>query len=285
MYPPVVTKDPLSVQAAVEGLFVSMFPQGDRDFVSNAFGWAMDCFEGRYQDYQRIDALYHDFEHTLQVTLCLSRLVHGMHLHQAEPSLGEREFRLVLLAILFHDTGYLKKRTDLEGTGAKYTQIHVARSADFAKKMLLEKGFGPEAITSVGNMIRCTGVNADLSTIPFREPWERTLGCALATADLLGQMAAPDYVEKLPILFQEFAESARYQTGDPNATGLFRSAEDLIQKTPAFWEKYVLSKITKDFGSLYRYLSTPFPDGQNWYLEQIETNIARLKQHTTVGVA
>ena len=26
----------------------------------------MECFEGRYQDYQPIDAHYHDLEHTLQ---------------------------------------------------------------------------------------------------------------------------------------------------------------------------------------------------------------------------
>ena len=37
----------------------------------------------------------------------------------------------------------------------------------------------------------------------------RIVGFALGTADLLGQMAAPDYVDKLPVLYDEFVEAAR----------------------------------------------------------------------------
>lgn len=285
MYPPVFTKDASSVEAAVRSLYAEMFPHGETAFVARAFSWAADCFEGRYADYQAIDARYHDFEHTLQVTLCLGRLVQALHRAHVEPVLDEAKYQLVLLSILLHDTGYLKKRGDHSGTGAKYTQVHVARSAEFAKRLLAEKGYSPAQIHSVGNMIRCTGVNADMKAIPFTADWEKTLGAALATADLLGQMAADDYVEKLPILFEEFAESARYQTGDPKATGMFSSVQDLINKTPAFWEKYVVSKINKDFGGLYRYMSDPFPDGPNWYIQKIEANIERLKQSAVAVVA
>ena len=281
MYPTVSTKDPKSVATAVEELCGSMFPQGDRSFVGRAFGWAAECFEGRNKDYQAIDALYHDFEHTLQVTLCLGRLVAGMHTSGEGLKLSESQFQLVLLAILLHDTGYLKKRDDTEGTGAKYTQVHVARSAEFSRKLLNEKSYTSDQIRSVGNMIRCTGVNADLKSIPFQEEWEKVLGCALATADLLGQMAASDYVDKLPILFEEFAESARFQTKDPSATGMFASAEDLMIKTPFFWEKYVVPKITHDFGSLHKFLADPFPGGPNEYMERIEANIEILKKRVT----
>ena len=64
-------------------------------------------------------------------------------------------------------------------------------------------------------MIRCTGVNAALSVIPFQSEMEKVAGFALGTADLLGQMAAEDYVDKLPILYAEFAEAAALLQG-PN---------------------------------------------------------------------
>jgi hypothetical protein len=276
MLPVVDTKDPTAVQVEVQKVYLGMYPGGDRMFVPKVFGWAIDCFTGHYADYQAIDARYHDFEHTLQVTLCLVRLLQRRQVSGGLPATTQQMFELTLLAILMHDTGYLKKQSDTEGTGAKYTQIHVARSADFARQLLAEKGFQTPEINAVQHMIRCTGVNADLKAIPFQQDWERVLGFALATADLLGQMAAPDYVEKLPILFEEFAESARFQTGDPKATGIFKSAADLIQKTPMFWEKYVLPKINEDFQGIYKYLSVPYPDGPNEYLQQIQANINRL---------
>ena len=127
-------------------------------------------------------------------------------------------------------------------------------------------------------MIRCTGVNTDLKAINFASVLERKVGFALGTADLLGQMAAPDYVDKLPILFLEFAESGRFQAGRMTTGGNFNSAEDLMAKTPAFWEKYVLSKISDDFEGLYRFLNDPYPDGPNDYVERIEANMKRLRR-------
>lgn len=278
MYPSVDTKNPAAVQGAVLAIYRELFPSASPDFVPRVFGWAIDCFTGNHRDYQAIDARYHDFEHTLQVTLCMARLLQGRHEAEVQPILTQRMFELGLLAILLHDTGYLKKHGDNEGTGAKYTMIHVARSADFARELLQEKGFTETEINSIGNMIRCTGVNADLESIPFQADWERVAGAALATADLLGQMAADDYVEKLPILFEEFAESARYQTGDPKATGIFASALDLLQKTPTFWEKYVVPKINKDFQGLYQYLNHPYPSGGNYYLDRVTANIELLRE-------
>src|SRR5262249_44544091 len=132
MYPPTDTKDATAVEVEVQSAYRLMFPRGDRLFVPRVFGWAIESFTGHYRDYQAVDAQYHDFEHTLQGTLCLVRLLRGRHLAGAQPVLTERMFQLGLLAILLHDTGYLKKSGDTEGTGAKYTVTHVSRSADFA---------------------------------------------------------------------------------------------------------------------------------------------------------
>ena len=78
---------------------------------------------------------------------------------------------------------------------------------------------------------------------------------------------------KLPILFAEFAESARYS----GTKTMFESAEHLQKMTPMFWEKYVRPKIEKDFQGNFRFLSDPYPDGPNAYLAAIEANIGRAK--------
>lgn len=285
MYRQVDTKDPTAVEVEVQSAYLSLFPPGDKMFVPKAFGWAIDCFTGNYRDYQAIDARYHDFEHTLQGTLCMVCLLHRRCLARATPVLTQRLFELGLLAILLHDTGYLKKKSDTHGTGAKYTLIHVARSAEFAGGLLKEKGFQPREILAVQNMIRCTGVNVDLASIPFQSDLEQLVGFALGTSDLLGQMAAEDYVDKLPTLYLEFAESARYNAGKMSSAGYFTSAQDLMQKTPLFWEKYVQPKINRDFLGLYKYLNDPYPHGPNHYVDRINANIERLRGRLASVVA
>jgi hypothetical protein len=279
MYPPVVTKDPTAVEAEVQSTYLALFPDGDKIFVPRAFGWAMECFRGNYHDYQAVDAPYHDVEHTLQGTLCMARLLRGWQRAGEQPLLNSRIYKLGLLAILLHDTGYLKKRNDDEGTGAKYTVTHVERSAHFAAELLAEKGFGATDIKAVQNMIHCTGVNAALSVIRFQSELERVVGFALGTADLLGQMAAEDYVDKLPILFSEFAEATRFSNDKTHFVAMFSSAEDLMMKTPGFWQKFVQLKLNRDFGGLYRFLNDPYPDGPNEYLERIEANMDRLRKY------
>ena len=278
MFRPVDTRDPAAVEKEVLSIYTTLFPHGERAFVPRAFAWAAECFAGRYQDYGPIDARYHDFEHTMQGTLCLARLLQGRHAAGAVPVLTEKEFELGLLAILFHDTGYLKKRADTEGTGAKYTASHVGRSTGFAKAFLAAKGFSDADVLAVQNMINCTGVNVDLQAIRFQSELERTVGFALGTADLLGQMAARDYVDKLRVLFQEFDEAARFDAANLPRSFLFASAEELMRKTPAFWENYVQSKIGRDFGSLYTFLNDPYPDGPNRYLQEIHENMARIRK-------
>ncbi len=278
MYPPVVTNDPTAIEVEVQAACRAMFPQADPLFVPRVFGWAIECFTGSYQDYQAVDARYHDFEHTLRGTLCLARLLRGRHLAGAQPRFTQPMFQLGLLAMLLHDTGYLKKRDDTQGTGAKYTVTHVQRSAEFARDLLQEKGFNATDIKAVQHMIRCTGVNAALSVIPFQSELEQVAGWALGTADLLGQMAAEDYVDKLPILYAEFAEAAAYSKDRTHFIAMFSSAEDLMRKTPAFWENFVRLKLDRDFGGLHRFLNDPYPSGPNPYFERIEANIQRLCQ-------
>ena len=112
MYSSVVTKDPTAVEREVQAAYRAMFPEADPLLVSRAFAWVIECFSGHYQDYQAVDTRYHDFEHTLQGTLCLARLLRGRQAAGAQPQFTPRMFQLALLAILLHDAGYLKKRSD-----------------------------------------------------------------------------------------------------------------------------------------------------------------------------
>jgi hypothetical protein len=117
-----------------------------------------------------------------------------------------------------------------------------------------------------------------LSHLQFQDDAERVTGHILGTADLLGQMAADDYVDRLPILFAEFAEAAAFAKGKPSFILMFNSAADLLKKTPAFWDNYVKLKLDRDFSGQFRFLNQPPPDGNNHYLERIESNISRLRQ-------
>ena len=282
MQPSVVTKDPASVKVEVQSTYQHLFPKGNRAFVSEAFGMAVDCFRGRYKDYQPVDLPYHDLEHTLQGTLCFTQLLRGRHAAGVTPQLSQRVFELGVLAILLHDTGYLKKASDTHGTGAKYTITHVRRSADFASELLGEKGFAPAEIKAVQNMIYCTGVDSMLSGLPFQSEQEKIVGHALGTADLLGQMAAADYVEKLTALYREFAEAATFSKDRNHFVASFSSAEELMKRTPDFWENSVQPKLNRDFEGLYRFLNHPYPDGPNDYIARIESNIERLRKLTAV---
>ena len=274
------TKDPTAVRQEARNAYLGLFPDGDPAFVPNAFQWAVDCFLGKHKDYQPIDALYHDLEHTLQGTLCLVHLLSGRAASETLPKLDRKSFELGMLAILLHDTGYLKRNHDVGGTGAKYTYIHVQRSAEFAKELLQERGFSPAEISSVQNMIQCTGLKLEINSIPFQNDLEREIGQAVGSADLLGQMAASDYPYKLSILFLEFAEAARRDPINGVSHPKFECAEELIRNTPCFWENFVKPKLDHELGGVYRHLMGP--DGRNQYVDRIERNIDGIRRQIAV---
>lgn len=273
MFPTVATNDAAAVKAEVESIYLGIYPEGDSALVGRVFECVLKCFRGECTGYLAIDTRYHDLEHTLQGALCMARLLAARQKAQAKPLLDQSHFELGLLAILLHDTGYAKQENDTSGTGAKYTHTHVERSAKLAAKLLNQKGFAPREIRAVQNMIRCTGVNADLGAIPFESDVERIVGCALATADLLGQMAASDYIEKLPFLHAEFAEAAEFSGRHRFHGAAFLNADELLRNTPSFWRSYVRPRLDGDFGGLYRFLADPYPDGPNDYIDRIESNI------------
>jgi hypothetical protein len=76
-------------------------------------------------------------------------------------------------------------------------------------------------------------------------------------------------------------ESGKFN-GSNGAVG-FANAEDLMRKTPVFWQKYVLPKVEKDFLGLHRFLAQSATAGHNFYLERIEANIALLQRRLAIA--
>lgn len=270
------TRDTQAVQGVCQSAWREILGRDDAGLLGRGFAWLTQSFAGANPEFEPLDTRYHDLEHTMQGTLCLAHLMVGWHRSRTQPSLDERAVRTGLFAILLHDTGYLKGRGDLHGTGAKFTPIHVQRSAEVAGRYLPTERFTAEEVLAAQSMIRCTGVNADIRALNFQRPVDRQVGCALATADLLGQMAAPNYPERLSDLFLEFQEAATATDG-ANANLMFANADDLIRKTPAFWENHVCPRLDGEFGGVFRLLSRPWPDGPNPYFSHVEENIRRIR--------
>lgn len=283
-FPPVDTKDAGAVAGFVESRFTAMFPDASLDCLRRIFRDVVDWFSGRHPDFLANDVGYHDLEHTLQASVCLTLLLEGRHQAGVEPRIDPRQFELAQAAMLLHDTGYLKLRSDVSGTGAKYTFCHVLRSCAFAASYLPTMGANDQEIEAVLGAINCTGPAKEISRLFFREPVERVIGCGIATADYLGQMAAPDYPDELEILFREFQESDDFIHLPPERR-MFKSASDLVERTPAFWQKFVFRKLESDFQSMYRFLAHPYPHGPNPYLDAIEKNIAEIRRRAGATVA
>jgi hypothetical protein len=78
---------PQEVLRAVEQLLVSGWPRLTLRSVERAFGDFDTLFAGRMPGYAGVDTVYHDRQHTLDVTLAMARLLAGYE-RQAEAASG-----------------------------------------------------------------------------------------------------------------------------------------------------------------------------------------------------
>jgi hypothetical protein len=244
-------------------------------WVDALVAFVSDLFAGRVWNYLPIDLAYHDLAHTSQAARCYVDLVGG-YLRVEGLKAVPRDLELGLASILFHDSGFLKARGDEVGTGAKYTHCHVLRSCALAASVLPSLGLSREEIENVVGMIRCTGLNARPEKAKFDSGVARIGACMVATADYIGQMAAPDYAAKLPALWREFEEADDYSRV-PRESRQFASADALVAGTAGFWRDFVRPRLENEFAGVYRYLALPYPARRNPYLDAIERNVALIK--------
>jgi hypothetical protein len=282
MAPPhdIDTKTPAAVVKAVKDAFADIGSSSSFPLLDRLFDDVQGMFEGRYAGYQAIDMKYHDFEHTLQATLCLVHILQGRSRTPDRPVLTARDWELAVMGALLHDSGYLKANDDLNGSGAKYTFVHERRSCDFCREYLPRMGVTATEIEDICAAIICTGPRNKISQIAFRTDSARHFAFALVTADYLAQMSAPDYVQKLPALYREFEEAFNFENV-PLEKRPYLNFQQLLEKTDGFWFNYVRPMLDFEAGGVHRYLTLA---GQpNPYLQAVEANLAEVRRQAQAG--
>jgi hypothetical protein len=239
----------------------------------------IDLFKGKKKGFQKCDVKYHDIFHTLHTIPPYVEIIDGWNKSGNSPKISKDFLNLGIIAVLLHDTGYIKAENDNIGTGAKYTFTHIQRSIDFADYYLHQAGFDEHDILRIENAIRCTGVGFSLEGINFGSEEEQIIAYTLGTADLLGQMSSPDYLRKLPFLFKEFEEAYHFEGMEKllgMGTKIFKNADELMQDTRFFYEKVAMKRLLK-MGSMHKYLTYHFGTSNNPYIDAIDENINKIQ--------
>jgi len=274
-------EDPARVRDAVLSLFAARYPGYDFGVLAQVFADFRDLFEGRFPGYLACDTLYHDMRHTLDMTLAMARLIDGYERASAPGErLGARRAVFGVLVALLHDTGYLKRASEAHvENGAMFTKVHVSRSADFVSAYLPRIGFAAEAPIAA-QLVHFTGYELDVDDIQVADLKDRLIGWMLGTADLIGQMSDRMYLEKCrEFLYREFVlgNIARERLPDGREIVRYSSAEDLMLKTPGFYEYVARTRIERKLGGVDRYAEAHFASG-NPYQSEIERNMNFLRQ-------
>lgn len=274
-------EDADQVREAVLRIFAARYPGADLAPLARAFGDTRALFEGRYPGYLACDTPYHDLRHTLDMSLAMARLLDGHDRVRPEAErIGPRRAILGVIIALLHDSGYLKRASEAGvENGAVFTKVHVSRSADFLARYLPGLGFAEEASVAA-RLVHFTGYEMDIDDIQVHSPKDRLLGCMVGTADLIGQMSDRMYLEKCrDFLYQEFVwgQIARETLPDGREIVRYRSPEDLILKTPGFYEYVARVRIERKLGAVDRYAEAHF-GGENLYEREIGCNMDFLRE-------
>ncbi|HHJ34587.1 MAG TPA: hypothetical protein ENJ87_02365 [Gammaproteobacteria bacterium] len=270
-----------SVLGAVCTIFRSAFKQFNETALTQAFEDCERLFEGDYLTYLPCDTLYHDKQHTLDMTLALARLINGHERSVAKGKrLGAERAVTAIITALYHDSGYIRHKHDHHHfNGAEYTPIHVSRSADFLKRYLYKINLGEHAQIAA-NMVHYTGYEIAPQNIRLPDNKWHLVGHMLGTADLIAQMSDRCYLEKCrDRLYPEFVLGGLSVTTDEqgNEIVLYESGEDLLRRTPAFYASEVENRLNKLFNKVYEYEIAHF-DGERHYVNGLGKNQARLKR-------
>jgi HD domain len=230
----------------------------------------------------RSDALYHNFEHTLQVTMVGRDILQGMTLSQrVEPA----DYDHLIVACLLHDIGYMRgvlngdTETEfvVDGNGKKIAlprgasdaalaPYHVDRSKLFAFERL---GKSPTIDAArIADAIEMTRFPA------------RHLGGAneniepklVQAADLIGQLGDPMYSRKANALYCEFEEiGMNRQLG-------YSSPADILDKFPAFFWNSVSTHL--DDGIKYLNMTV---SGRQWIANMHHHILCAEHSHRLMG--
>ncbi len=279
----VQVSSPRAVLDAVEALYRPIWPELKLAPLAQAFEHFERLFAGEVPGYFGVDTVYHDRQHTLDITLALARLIVGHERMQPEAArLGGERAIVGLIVGLFHDVGYLRRTDDHESrNGAEFTRTHVSRGARFLQEYLPVLGF--EAWVPVASeIIHFTGYEVPFTQIEakVRDPRDVMLGHLLGTADMIAQIADRCYLEKCrDRLYAEFVLGGVALPVAANGGRQVRYASglDLLRQTPEFVAEVRTKRLDGEFRSAYRFLEALY-GGRNPYLEAIDRNMDYLRQ-------
>src|SRR5450631_3947607 len=268
-----------AVKEAVRELFAAGWPGESFDRVAVAFEEFERLFSGRMPGYHGVDTVYHDRQHSLDMTLAMARLLVGFE-RSVEPRMrfGVERAVMALVTSLFHDAGYIRETGDRQHrNGAEFTLYHVTRSARFLARFLPTIGM-ENWVPVATRIVHFTGYEIKLDQIQLADPRDRKLGHLLGTADLIAQMADRCYLEKCrDRLYPEFVLGGIAAVPGSNGALQVRysSGLDLLRQTPRFARETRARRLEGEFEYAYRYLEVLF-DGKNPYIEAIDRNLGFL---------
>lgn len=270
-----------AVREAVRELFVNCYPTTSFDAIWMAFHDFDQMYEGLSSEYRGCDTIYHDKQHSLDVTLAVARLLAGYEQTSSEHNrLGHNRATMTLITALFHDSGYIRRRGETRWlNGAEFTIWHVSRSAEYLADYMYRNGLAEWAQVA-SRIVHFTGYEINLDDIEVEDPRDRLAGHLLGTADLITQMADRCYLEKCrDRLYSEFVLAGMAIHDHPSVKRkvVYRSGIDLLKKTPGFFKDSARIRLNKNFSRAYRNINVLF-EGQNPYIDVIEHNLNYLVQ-------
>jgi hypothetical protein len=270
-----------AVAQAVRELFAVGWPGEPFDRVAIAFEEFERLFSGRMPGYHGVDTVYHDRQHSLDMTLAMARLLVGYEGSvEAQHRVGAERSIMSLVTSLFHDAGYIREFDDrVHRNGAEFTLYHVTRSARFLARFL--PSIGMEGWVPVSTrIVHFTGYEIKLSQIQLADGRDRKCGHLLGTADLIAQMADRCYLEKCrDRLYPEFVLGgvAAAPGSDGRLQVRYSSGLDLLRQTPTFVSETRVQRLDGEFERAYRFVEPLFA-GKNPYLEAIDRNVEYLQR-------
>lgn len=167
------------------------------------------------------DALFHNVEHTVLVTLVGQEVLRGKHIR--EGGVSSEDWLHFIISLVCHDIGYVKgvcrqdqEAENLYATGengrmicltpgasdASLTAYHVDRA-----KLFIDERFGGHKLIDA-DVIK-TNIELTRFPVPAAEDHQETKTFAglVRAADLIGQLSDPRYLKKITSLFYEFEET------------------------------------------------------------------------------
>lgn len=186
------------------------------------------------------DALYHNVQHTMMVTLVGQEIFRGRFLRMRQQPEDWLHFTTALLC---HDIGYIRgvcpgdtaESYVVDDAGNRVTPPRGSSDAFLAPfhvdrgKIFVRHRFGPVPFIDEERIARAIELTRFPVPVSGDHQETDTEAGLVRAADLIGQLADPNYPQKLTALYWEFVE-----TGVADTLG-YKSAADLADAYPAFF--------------------------------------------------